>query len=170
VTARPSRPTVFALLLPFLIVGGGSETSGQGSPGLLDLTVRDQSGTLIAATMLAEGAGLSLRYRNSLYGSLAEEQFRAAPNGLHLVGLGADERAVLEEYYVIAGPARRTGHAGGRTWVARPRDALVVNRLHVAATDLGERTLLLEGHPPVELWRSVEDDEPTVIITLEPAG
>lgn len=39
--------------------------------------------------------------------------------------------------------------------------------LLVAATDLGERTLLVDGASPLELWRLVDDAQPTVRIELD---
>jgi len=68
---------------------------------------------------------------------------------------------VLEEYYAIDDPARRS-HTGDRPWVADPAHPVIVDRLTVAATDLGRRTLLVEGREPIELWRLVDDASPSV--------
>lgn len=115
---------------------------------------------------LPPDGSFSLRYRNSLYGSLAEERFVIADEGrLDLVELRADELAVLEEYYAINEAASPSG--GTRAWAAAPAHRPTIHRLRVAATDLGERTLLVAGREPLELWRLVDDAEPSVIIELD---
>ena len=137
------------------------------SDGTLWLTARRADATLIARAPLREGATFVLRYRNSLYRSLAEERFAVRDGRLVLVSLAADELAVLEEYYEIAAPARRTRVAGRRAWSAVPALPVTVAELHIAATDLGQRTLVLPGLEDVDLWRTVDDDRPTVTLRLE---
>jgi hypothetical protein len=134
-------------------------------PQRVELVVGLDGGPVVARFALAEGAAVTLRYRNSLYGSLAEERFRVEGARLRLVALAADERAVLDEYYLTNGasPAARTD---ARRWHGTPREALTLDRLAVAATDLGERTLLVRDHPPLELWRLVEDGRPTVVLEV----
>ncbi|MGH2394503.1 MAG: hypothetical protein ACRDGH_13625, partial [Candidatus Limnocylindria bacterium] len=111
----------------------------------------------------------ALRYRNSVYRSLAEERFRVEDDHLSLVELGADELAVLEEYYTAVG-AERGGPDASRTWslaVHRPPIALP---LRVQATALGERTLLTSTRE-IALWRLVAGrDDTLVILTVEEAG
>lgn len=159
-------PLVGALLLAAAVSGSGPAAARPDA----QVVVRDERGTILARVSLPDGALMTLRYRNSLYGSLAEERFAVQEQTLRLVELAADERAVLDEYYVIAGPAERTGGGDTRRWRGTPRDALTLERLAVAATDLGERVLLVPGRAPIELWRLVDDREPTVIIALEPSG
>ena len=132
-----------------------------------DLVVRDPVGSEIVRAPLEDGASVVLRYRNSLYGSLAEERFVLHGGELYLAELAADERAVLDEYYVTE-PATQGKPGDARRWRATPRDRLALRELAIAATDLGERTLLLPGRPAVELWRYVDDARPTVTLTLEP--
>jgi hypothetical protein len=43
----------------------------------------------------------------------------------------------------------------------------VLGTLSIAATDLGERTLLVPGEPPLELWRLVGDGDPFVVLGIE---
>jgi hypothetical protein len=113
-------------------------------------------------------AEFTLRYRNSVYRSVAEERYTVGLDGrIHLAGLAADELAVLEEYYAIDDPARRTT-AGARNWVASPARRVVLRDLTVAATDLGRRALIVEGRPPLDLWRLVEDTAPSVLLEVVP--
>src|SRR5918992_1288686 len=131
------------------------------------LTARRADATLVARSRLRDGDTFVLRYRNSLYRSLAEEWFVVRDGRLVLVSLAADELAVLEEYYEIAGRARRVRPDGRRLWSAIPGRPLSVAELHIAATDLGRRTLVVPGSADVELWRAVDDDRPTVTLRLE---
>ena len=143
------------LLLP------GSAGSGQ-YPLLI---VRGPDGTVLARMPLADG-GFTLRYRNSLYRSTAEEHYAVAPEGMiELRSLAADELAVLEEYYAIDEPARPS-QSGGRAWTAEPARPVTIASLIVAATDLGRRTLLIDGQPELELWRLVRDDSPSVQLSV----
>jgi hypothetical protein len=145
------------LLVPIAAFGGASREP--------TLVVHGSDGSVLARLPLPDGA-FTLRYRNSVYRSTAEERFVVDGDGqIRLDGLAADELAVLEEYYVIGEPARRATR--GRGWVARPQHPVVVERLTVAATDLGQRTLLVAGHEPLELWRLVEDTAPSVHLEVD---
>jgi hypothetical protein len=134
------------------------------------ITVRDADGALLASIPLADGQGFALQYRNSLYGTLAEERFDVTERGhVRLVDLAADQLAVLEEYYAVTQPAVRAPRGSRRRWVAEPAQAVELAELTIAATDLGERTLLVAGHSPVPLWELVDAD-PTVVLQVEGAG
>jgi hypothetical protein len=165
VAARTRWPIVAALLLG-ATVSASAPAAGAGGHVL----VRDVHGTVLVQVPLHEDERLTLRYRNSLYGSLAEERFVAQGDALRLVELAADERAVLDEYYVIDGGAERARPGDMRAWTGVPRDLVVLESLAVAATDLGRRELIVGGQRPIELWRLVDDREPTVLITLEVPG
>jgi hypothetical protein len=144
-----------------------SATTGTGPASDLRLLVALPDGTTLASVGLPADASFALRYRNSLYGTLAEERFVVTGDGeLRLVELAADQLAVLEEYYAIDSPARAV--AGARGWEATPAHVPVITQLRIAATDRGERTLLVEGAPPLELFRLVDDTEPTVVLELGP--
>ncbi len=133
----------------------------------LAVVVRDAHGVLLVRVPLPATGLFALRYRNSLYGSFAEERFVATPDRrFHLLELAADELAVLEEYYAVPGPAEHAPAGDRRTWRARPADTSAFERLTIAATRLGERTLLVPGHEDVALWRLV-DREPGVVMELE---
>lgn len=113
------------------------------------LVVRDAHGVELARVSLTTD-GFALRYRNSLYGSLVEERYRLADGGIRLVTLAADERSVLEEYYA-AFAARDGGHESARTWIVDVDEGPIALPLHIQASRLGERTLLVDGRS-VPLW------------------
>ena len=108
----------------------------------------------------------TLRYRNSIYGSLAEERFEISPNGrIALVELAADEAAVLDEYYTTDRP--RPADAGDtRRWRAAPVTPLTLEELVLAATQHGRRTLVV-GDQLIPLWQLVAEGAPTVILEAE---
>lgn len=146
------------LVLPLVAVAG--------SRSQMALVIRGPDDAVLARVALPDGE-FTLRYRNSLYRSLAEERYRITDDGaMALTGLAADELAVLEEYYAIDDPARRA-ESGERAWVADPARPVVVEELIVAATDLGRRTLLVDGGEPVELWRLVDDASPSVHLEVD---
>lgn len=166
---RGRAPGLAAALTALLVLAVAAlPAAGRDGDGPV-LAVRDADGALLARLPLAERR-FALRYRNSVYGSLAEERFVVAEGGrLRLVGLAADELAVLEEYYAVTSPAVRAGPGSRRVWSAPPASPVVLEELRIAATDLGRRTVLVGGHPPLPLWRLVEAD-PTVVLTVEGAG
>lgn len=132
------------------------------------VTVRAPDGELLAWVQLP-GTTFAVGYRNSVYRTLAEERYEVHPDGsFEVVQLAADQVAVLEEYYAVPSrplDARRGDRLG---YVAPPDPARppVFDLLHIAATDLGERTLYVPGEDPVALWRLVEEN-PTVILQIE---
>jgi hypothetical protein len=131
------------------------------------VTVRAMDGDLLASAPL-RGDRFAVSYRNSIYGTLAEERYLVSTDGrFRVVELAADQLAVLEEYYAVPGPPRRAGEADRRTWVAEPAHAAAFTDLAIAATELGERTLLVPGSPPVPLPPLVPDDHPTVVLDIE---
>lgn len=126
------------------------------------LVVRGPDDRVLAELRLPGGT-FTLRYRNSLYRSLAEERYVVDATGrIELVGLAADELAVLEEYYAIDRPAWRAEGGVARTWRADPAREVSIETLIVAGTDLGQRTLMVDGTAPLALWRLVEDRSPSV--------
>jgi hypothetical protein len=130
------------------------------------LTVRDGGGALLTRVPLP-AAGFAVSYRNSLYGTLAEERYLAREGGrFGLVELAADQLAVLEEYYAVPGPVRAAPPGDRRRFVAEPRDHPEFDELAIAATDLGERTLHVPGHAPVPLPPLVTDGV-TVVLDVE---
>lgn len=144
----------------FVLLAAGP-AQAEPSPALL---VSTRDGSLVVVPLPADGRFV-LRYRNSIYGSLVDEEFVVTPRGeLRLTGLAADELAVLEEYYRAADRATRQAADASRSWRITPPIPFKEALLIVAATDLGRRTLVIEGRPPVELWRLVDDAQPSVWI------
>ena len=131
------------------------------------VVVRLPDGVEAARIQLDDAGEVALRYRNSVYRSLVEERFVARDGEMHLVELAADELAVLEEYYAIDEPAEAAPSGDSRAYVATPADPVVLGTLTVAATDLGQRTLLVAGAASLELWRLVEDGESSIVIEVD---
>ena len=160
---RSGGLTIAAALV--VLLGAGAADAGGRAPALV---VRGSDGTALARIELPPDGGFALRYRNSLYGSLVEERFVVTADGrLRLVGLAADELAVLEEYYAIDRPAFRPPLGVPRAWQAEPPVTVEEDAILIAATDLGERTLLVDGAPPLELWRLVDDAAPSVWLEVD---
>lgn len=144
---RSLAPVLTAAVAAAGLLAAGCATQ---SPGPA-VTVRDGDGALLTQVPLA-ARSFAVSYRNSVYGTLAEERYRVEPGGrFGLVELAADQLAVLEEYYAVPGPVRAAPDGDRRNWVAQPGDRPVFTDLSIAATTLGERTLLVPGHPPVPL-------------------
>jgi len=155
--------TIAAVMV--VLLGAGADVAGNRAPALL---VRGSDGTSLARVELPPDGSFALRYRNSLYDSLVEERFLVLADGrLRLVRLAADELAVLEEYYAIDRPAVRPAGGASRAWEAEPPLTVEEAALLIAATDLGERTLLVTGAPPLELWRLVDDAAPSVWLEVD---
>ncbi len=116
------------------------------------------------------GETFAVSYRNSIYGTYAEERYAAQPDGSYLlVQIAADQVAVLEEYYAVPGAPSAAGPTDRRDWIADP-DPLRPSKfthLSLAATDLGQRTLHVPGATPVELWNLVDSDNPFVVLNLK---
>ena len=130
------------------------------------LVVRAANDEVLLREPLPQGR-FTLRYRNSVYGSLAEERFAINADGrMVLVELAADEAAVLDEYY----DAHRPGPADSgdaRPWRAAPRAPQELDQIPMAATEHGRRTLVVEGRT-VPLWELVGAGPPTIILEVEP--
>lgn len=122
------------------------------------------------ASLPLHGERFAVSYRNSIYGTLAEERYAVLPDGRYrLVEIAADQLAVLEEYYAVPGAPRRAAEPDRREWVVPPdpERPTVLQALSIAATDLGERTVHVPGEPPLELWRLVGDQNPFVVLDIE---
>lgn len=143
-------------------------TGAEAAPDGPMLVVRHAATDAVLARLpIGAGDGFALRYRNSLYGSLAEERFSVRDGRMTLRELAADQLAVLEEYYAISRPASRAAPGDARRWTAAPGIHVEERRLRVAATDLGERTLIVDGSQPLDLWRLVDDVEPIVVLAVD---
>ena len=150
------------------MLGSGLVAAEQVPPQGVAVTVRAPDGALLAGVQLS-GTSFAVGYRNSVYRTLAEELYEVHADGsFEVVQLAADQIAVLEEYYAVPSRPLAAERGDRRGYVAPPDPARppVFDILHIAATDLGERTLYVPGHEPVALWRLVEED-PTVILQIE---
>lgn len=156
-----------SLALVVALAGGVSASSPVGARDQPGVVVRDDVGNVLARVPLGRADTFSLSYRNSLYGTSATERFVMMDDRrFRLDELAAEQVAVLEEYYAVSERPVRT--ASG-SWRAPPAYDLELDRLTVAATDLGRRTLLVSDRPPLALWRLVDDAAPMVHLTVEQA-
>jgi len=131
------------------------------------IVVRDRAGAELTRAPLPCSNELALRYRNSVYKSVAEEHFEVTGDHLKLVELQADELAVLEEYYTAVGATRADPGSGLRWRIGVERPPIELP-LRIQATALGERTLLT-SEEEVSLWRLVADrDDMLVVLSIEP--
>jgi hypothetical protein len=171
-TARRRRRILLALTaLGVLAAAGGIGAAAVASDGdgEQSVTVRTADGQLIAQVPL-EGDTFAVGYRNSIYGTLAEERYRVHEDGrFELVEIAAEQLAVLEEYYQVPDAPRPAPPGDRLAYVVEPDPArpAVFAELNIAATDLGERTLWVPGHPAVPVWQRVVSDDPTVLLDIE---
>ncbi|SNS89193.1 hypothetical protein SAMN06893096_11016 [Geodermatophilus pulveris] len=173
-TVLPGAAVVLveALLVVAVLVGAGvavttaTATATDGGPAVV---VRTPDGEVVASVPLT-GDGFAVGYRNSVYTTLAEERYRVLPDGrFALEQLAAEQVAVLEEYYAVPGAPRPAPPGDRLDHVAEPDPArpAVFERLNIAATDLGERTLYTPGAEPVPIWRLVTGEDATVLLEIE---
>jgi hypothetical protein len=169
-TGGLARPSIVAAAYALVAVCLAAVVSASAPAGARaygwQLVARGTDGQVLLRVALP-GSRFVLRYRNSVYGSVAEERFAIGPDGrMVLIELAADEAAVLDEYYVPADRPRRTDPGDTRLWKATAREALQLAELHVAATRVGERTLVVEGRA-MALWQLPAAGGPTVILATE---
>lgn len=151
-----------AAVLAAGLLGSGCAVADHGPA----VVVRDSGGAVLTQVPLP-AAEFAVSYRNSVYGTVAEERYRVQQDErFGLVELAADQLAVLEEYYAVPGPVRAAPGGDRRRWVAEPADHPVFGELAIAATALGERTLHVPGHAPVPLPPLVTDGV-TVVLDVE---
>lgn len=168
-TSGLAIPGLLAAAFGMVAVGlaaGGSTTAPTGQPGYdWQLVARATNGDVVMRVPLPESRFV-LRYRNSVYGSVAEERFAIGPDGqMILVELAADEAAVLDEYYMADRP--RPARAGDtRRWWAAPESPLAIEQLFVAATQHGQRSLVVENRT-IPLWQVAAPGMPTLMLEVE---
>lgn len=161
------RPTALAIMATGLVLALAAASGLVRAGPRLEISL--PNGQLLARVSLPADGSFGLRYRNSLYGTVAEERFVADADGrIRLVSLAAEQLAVLEEYYAINDPAHASGGGTVLAWEAPPAHVPASRQLRVAATDLGERTLIVEGDPALALWRLVDDATPTLLLEVIP--
>jgi len=154
---RRAGPALVIALAGGLIAGSVAAAPHQ------SIVVTDDDGRVLARLPLGERQVFSLRYRNSIYRTLAEERFVVEGTRFRLDRLAAKQLAVLEEYYSVS----EAPILSADWWSASPAYEVELEQLTVAATDLGERTILVEGQAPVPLWKLADDSSPLVHLEVE---
>ena len=148
-------------------MGTASALTPEQPPGRM-IVIRNDDGVL--ARVPLAGDTFAVGYRNSLYGTFAEERYTVGVDGTYrLEQIAADQLAVLEEYYAVPDPPVAAGDGDRRAWVvpANPARPAEFTRLSLAATNLGQRTLYVPGAPPLALWTLVGDTNPFIVLNLE---
>jgi len=143
--------------------------SEQGSRAIV---VRDYRGSVIASVPL-HGDRFAVSYRNSIYGTPAEERYRVLADGRYrLRQIAAAQLAVLEEYYSVSSAPERARERDRQRWVVAPNPERTptFETLSIAATDLGQRTVHVPGEPPLALWKLVGPKHPFVELSIEKAS
>ena len=106
----------------------------------------DRDGNTVAELPAAHGFALS--YRHSYYRQPAVERFRVDGDGsFRLVEISSPSQAVLDYYEIEGTRARRDGW-----WTLRPAKPARFERMPLAATAVGRRTLVA-GDERVPLYR-----------------
>lgn len=168
------KPAAVVVILVCLgALGALGLASAFGQDGNLEqaqrtLVISNDDGEL--ASVPLTGDSFAVSYRNSIYGTPAEERYTVLPDGTYrLTEIAADQLAVLEEYYGVPGAPTAAKGADRRNWVVPPDPTRPVEfaELSIAATDLGQRTLHVPGHKPLELWRLAEDHNPFVVLDIK---
>jgi hypothetical protein len=125
-----------------------------GSPHVV---ASDAEGVVADLRLPASGT-FALEYRHSYYRVPARETFRAADDGFELVAISSRSEAVLDYYEIEGSRSRRGG-----LWTLRAARPARFERMALAATDTGRRTLVagerrapLYGGDDVHLWLEVE--------------
>jgi len=154
-----------ALVAAVALVGARPESGPASEPGTAwQLVARAENDTVLLRVALPDGR-FTLRYRNSVYGSLAEERFSIDADGrMVLVEVAADEAAVLDEYYAASRPLL-TDEGDARRWRAAPESPLALEQLALAATQHGQRTLVVEG-ATIPLWQLAANQAGTTALVL----
>jgi hypothetical protein len=106
----------------------------------------DRDGRTVAE--LPADDGFALSYRHSYYRQPAVERFRVTDDGFELTEISSPSEAVLDYYDV---PGTRAHRAGW--WTLRPSTPARFERMPLAATAVGRRTLLA-GDRRVPLYRA----------------
>ena len=170
-----ARPSILAGATLALSLGAaavlGPTSAGPSGRSAADwlLVGRSQAGDVVLSVPLPKSS-FALRYRNSLYGSLAEERFTIDARGrLVLEELASDEAALLGEYYEVGQRPHRAPLSDARDWVAPPAQQRALQELSVLATRHGQRTLIVEGRAPIALWALAGSDSATVTLVAEKA-
>ena len=105
-----------------------------------EIVARDDTGGVVARAALPSDGTFALTYRHSVYRVPAEERFRATASGFVLDSVASPDPAVID-YYDLDGT--RTREHG--LYVMRPDHPARFDRMALAATRRGRRTLVVDG-------------------------
>lgn len=120
------------------------------------VVVRDQEGAVLAEARLPPSGRFALEYRHSYYRAPARESFAADASGFRMVEVASPSEAVLDYYELEGTRERRSG-----VWTLRPARSARFERMALAATAVGRRTLVA-GEQRAPLY-----DSGDVHLTLE---
>jgi hypothetical protein len=105
------------------------------------VVVADERGRQVASVPLPASGRFALQYVHSVYRARVTETFAAAGgDGFRLVAVASPSEAVLD-YYELEGRRRAEGGWRRLEPAASPR----LDRLPLVATELGRRTLVVDG-------------------------
>ena len=107
------------------------------SGGSPHIVARDRAGAAVADLRLPASGTFALDYRHSYYRRPARETFRVTGDGFELIAVSSPSEAVLD-YYEIEGTRERRGGV----WTLRPERRARFERMALAATTVGRRTLV----------------------------
>ena len=116
-----------------LLAALGAMAVTGGSPHVV---ARSADGVVAELRLPASGE-FALEYRHSYYRVPARETFHVTQEGFELVAISSPSEAVLD-YYEIEGSRAR--HGG--VWTLRPARPARFERMSLAATETGRRTLV----------------------------
>jgi len=120
------------------LAGGAAAVQADGPPRVVAL---DRDGDTVAELRLASSRSFALTYRHSYYRRPAVERFRASGDGsFRLVAISSPSQAVLDYYEIEGTRSRRDGW-----WTLRPARPARFERMPLAATAVGRRTLVADG-------------------------
>ena len=117
-----------------LAVAIGALAVSGGSPHVV---ARASDGDVVADLRLPASGTFALEYRHSYYRAPARETFRATGDGFELVAISSPSEAVLDYYEIEGARERRDG-----VWTLRPARPARFERMALAATAVGRRTLV----------------------------
>ncbi len=101
---RPAAVVAGLVCLGMLGAGGIAVAGAATESHRPRAVVISNDGGVLASIPLA-GDTFAVSYRNSIYGTVAEERYTVQDDGSYrLAQLAADQLAVLEEYYAVPGP------------------------------------------------------------------
>jgi hypothetical protein len=138
-------------------VGAGGGTGRPGPGRAAAVVAADEQGRELARAALPASGRFALQYVHSVYRAQVTETFAAAGDGFRLVAVASPSEAALD-YYELEGRRRVQGGA----WLLEPAGSPRLASLPLVATEVGRRTLVVDGrHLP--LYRPSRDPVRVVV-------